>query len=116
MCVCCVTYKGGILVETGLRKIFKALGKISCQDRRRRFWNVEEDSHRVHVGVGRFSFGEFDGSDAQRPNVRLRGRHKALVHQSLPDQSSWSVGSPTKLGNAKVRVDCWEIFLQKVIF
>lgn len=71
MIVFCASYEGRVLVEAGLGELLEALGELSRQRRRRRLGDVEEHSHRMHVGVGRFALGELDGRDAQRPNICL---------------------------------------------
>lgn len=68
------SYKSGVLVQTGLGELFEAPGKFPRQRGCRKFGDVEEDSHRMHVRVGRFTFGKLNGCDAQRPDISLEDR------------------------------------------
>lgn len=80
----CVSYKGRVLVEAGLGELFEALGEISAQRRRRALGDVEQHSHRMHVGVRGFALGELDGRDAQRPNIHLQRQTRTVgISRSL---------------------------------
>lgn len=78
----CVSHKGRVLVEAGLGELFEAFGEIPAERRSRRFRDVKQDSHGMHVRVRRFTLGELNGSNSQRPNVSLE-RHK----QNQPNSS-----------------------------
>ena len=66
----------GIFVETGLDELFERLGVVAGELRRVVLGDQKEDAHRVQVRVGRFALGQFDGRDAQRPNVGLMSTKK----------------------------------------
>lgn len=88
MCVSCESYKRRVLVEASLCELFEAFGEITSQCWRRRFGDVEEHSHWMHVGVRWFPLGELDSRDAQRPNIRLGGaNNKTHLHVIDSDQS-----------------------------
>jgi hypothetical protein len=51
------TYIVWVFVKTGLNKVLKVLGVGACQLWWIVFWNEEENSHRVQLGIWWLSFG-----------------------------------------------------------
>ena len=70
------SYVFGVFVETRLGELLELFRVGSGQFWRVVLWNEEEDPHRMQLRVGRFALGQFDGRDAQRPNVGLMSTKK----------------------------------------
>lgn len=70
----------GVLVQAGLDELFEGL-RVAAGELR---WVVlrykKEDSHRMEFRVRGLPFGELDGRDAQRPDVRFAVVARLLYH------------------------------------
>ncbi len=69
-----------LLVETSFYKLLELPAVVSIQLRWRVLWDEEKHPHGVHVRVRRLAFGQFDGGDAQGPNVGLGVVRRLLDH------------------------------------
>lgn len=69
-----------VLVEASLDEVLERLRITPGELWRIVFGDEEEDAHRVELGVWRFTFGELNCGDAERPNVGLRVVHRLLYH------------------------------------
>lgn len=59
----------GLLTQTKADKILEGLAEVALKLRRGVLWDEEENLHGVDVGVGWFSVGQLQRSDAERPDV-----------------------------------------------
>ena len=71
-----LAYMFRVFIEAGFDEFLELLAVVASQLGRVVFGYQEEDAHRMQIGIGRLSFGQFDGRYPQRPYISLRGTSK----------------------------------------
>lgn len=95
-----VTHVFGGANEAAVDKVAKVCGVAFGQFGRRRARYLEEDSHRVNVGVGGNTLGQLDGRYAKGPDICLWGREAKQERRLLTGHGHIS-RSITRVRNLK---------------